>query len=314
MDSMTKVERVQAAINGQDVDRLPIVFWHHFKPHGSPQALASATNTFFGRFDLDIYKIMPDIPYPFPNNGVRTADDWHMLSELDPHAGNFGRMVEATMRTRAQMPDDTPLIVTMFSPFCYAMNFAGRDHIKQHMAENPTVLHDALSTIAHNLAQFAHDLISHGSDGIFFASQGAGDGFATREQYLEFGVPYDLEVLRGARDGWLNILHIHGFQNLMVELFAHYPAAAFSWSDRISGRSLATMRSLAPNVCLMGGLNEQGPMIKGPVDQIAAEMRDAIAQTGGGRRLILANGCSVPDEAESFLSATRELASDMHQG
>jgi uroporphyrinogen decarboxylase len=32
------------------------------------------------------------------------------------------------------------------------------------------------------------------------------------------------------------------------------------------------------------------------VEEIASEMQDALAQTSGGQRLILAPGCSVPDD------------------
>lgn len=315
MASMTKRERVKAALAGGDVDRLPIMFWHHFRPHGSPQKMAAATLDFFGRFDLDIYKIMPDIPYPFPGDAIRTADDWLMISPLDVMEGNLGRMVTATEMTYENLPNDEPLIVTMFSPFCYAMNFAGPAAMRRHLEENPARVHEALGVIAGNLAAFSAALIAHGADGIFFASQGAGDDILTREQYKEFGVPYDLQVLRGAQDGWLNVLHIHGFQNLMTDLFSDYPASVFSWSDRLSGRSLREIREQVPEVCLMGGIDEKGAIVKGPIEDVANEMRDAIAQTGGGRRLILANGCSVADDTdEQRLSATRGLAEQMHQG
>ncbi len=315
MATMTKRERVRAALAGGDVDRLPFMFWHHFRPHGSPQKLAEATLDFFGRFDLDIYKIMPDIPYPFPNESIRAADDWRFLSSLDVLEGNLGRMVTATELAYESLPDDEPLIVTMFSPFCYAMNFAGRENIRRHLADQPSRVHEALGVLAQNLAAYSQALIAHGADGIFLASQGAGDDILTHAQYREFGVPYDLQVLRGAQDGWLNVLHIHGFENLMIDLFADYPADVFSWSDRLSGRSLREMRELAPNVCLMGGIDEKGAITKGPVSEVGDEMRDAIAQTGGGRRLILANGCSVPDGTdEQLLVGTREIAAGMVQG
>ena len=77
LDEMTRTERVMAAVRGEPVDRIPVCFWHHFHPSGSGTRLAEATLKFFDEtFNLDILKIMPDIPYPFPrkfkhlNNGV----------------------------------------------------------------------------------------------------------------------------------------------------------------------------------------------------------------------------------------------------
>src|SRR5688572_24653402 len=68
---MTRTERVRATLDGEEVDRPPFCFWHHFQPHGSGRRLAEATIGFFDEeFDLDIAKIMPDLPYPFPRGGV----------------------------------------------------------------------------------------------------------------------------------------------------------------------------------------------------------------------------------------------------
>ena len=46
-------------------------------------------------------------------------------------------------------------------------------------------------------------------------------------------------------------------------------------------------------------------------EQIQAEAEDAIAQTGG-RKFILANGCSVPDDTDhSLLEAARDIAQNL---
>ena len=80
VDEMTKTERVMAAVNGDEVDRVPVCFWHHFRPEGSGRRLAEATFNFFeATFDLDILKIMPDIPYPFPRRSVTKPDDWLLI-------------------------------------------------------------------------------------------------------------------------------------------------------------------------------------------------------------------------------------------
>nr|MDQ3045697.1 hypothetical protein [Chloroflexota bacterium] len=74
---MTRTERVRAAVTGEPVDRLPVCFWHHFHPEGSGRRLAEATRRFFDEaFDLDIVKVMPDIPYPFPHSSIVEPAGW----------------------------------------------------------------------------------------------------------------------------------------------------------------------------------------------------------------------------------------------
>ena len=129
-------------------------------------------------------------------------------------------------------------------------------------------------------------------------------------QYREFGRPYDVMALQGVRNGWLNILHVHGERDLYFDLALDYPVEVLSWSDRLAGPSLREARLLTSK-CLMGGWHEFGALSNGPEEAIRAEAEDAIAQTGG-RKFILANGCSVPDETDpEWLSAAREIAEDL---
>ena len=72
VEEMSRTERVMAAVRGEPLDRLPVVFWHHFRPEGSGRAMAEATLRFFDdEFDLDLAKVMPDLPYPFPQRSIR---------------------------------------------------------------------------------------------------------------------------------------------------------------------------------------------------------------------------------------------------
>jgi len=95
---MTRTERVEAAVNGAEVDRVPVMFWHHFQPEGSGRAMANATLQFFDEeFDLDIAKVMPDIPYPFPRKSIASVDDWRLIEPIDP--AEISSMMVATFAT-----------------------------------------------------------------------------------------------------------------------------------------------------------------------------------------------------------------------
>src|SRR5207302_10352571 len=60
-----------------------------------------------------------------------------------------------------------------------------------------------------------------GVDGIFFSTQMATTDLVTREEYEEFGRPYDLQRLEAPTTG-LVVLRIHGV-HIMFDLCAHYP-------------------------------------------------------------------------------------------
>lgn len=317
VDYMTRTERVAAAVEGEEVDRVPVCFWHHFQPEGSGRALADATMGFFDEeFDLDIAKIMPDIPYPFPRKSIVEPGDWRMVELIDPARSRFFReRTESAGALRDAVGFDTPIVMTVYSPLTEAMRFAqSKEQLLDHLRAHPVLMHEVLAILAENLANMIREVLTiGGADGVFFSIQGCTGEIMTEAEYREFGRPYDLIALRGAMLGWLNILHIHGQKDLYFDLALDYPVQVLSWSDRIAGPSLREAR-LKTSKCLMGGWNEFGALHSGPVEQIAAEAQDAIAQTGG-RKLILANGCSVPDDTDhQWLEMARAVAHELRPG
>jgi uroporphyrinogen decarboxylase len=96
----------------------------------------------------------------------------------------------------------------------------------------------------------------------------------------------------------------------MFDQSLDYPVQVLSWSDRIAGPSLREAR-VKTSKCLMGGWNEFGALSNGPESGIREEAQDAINQTAG-RRFILANGCSVPDDTdERWLQHAREVVEEL---
>lgn len=312
-EELTKTERVAAAVNGEEVDRIPVCFWHHFEPEGSGRKMAQATLDFFeNEFDLDILKIMPDIPYPFPRKSIHDAEDWRLLEPINPERSRFlNQRATAVRALREAVGFETPIVMTVYNPLSEAMHFTQtRQEFMEYAQQSPALVHEALATIAENQRLCIRTWIEAGADGVFFALQGCSAEFMSIEDYNQFGRPYDLIALQGAVDGWLNIMHVHGNKELYFQQVLDYPVQVVSWSDRIAGPSLREARTMTSK-CLMGGWNEFGALSNGPVDKIRAEAEDAIQQTGG-RKFILANGCSVPDDTDPvWLEAARQLADEL---
>jgi uroporphyrinogen decarboxylase len=312
MTTMTPGERVRAAVKGEPVDRVPFCFWHHFKPEGSGERMAELTLEFFHtRFSLDIIKIMPDLRYPPPEPAVSRAADWANLPRLNLESPSFREQLVCIRQLRATLGPDFPLILTLFSPLTMTFQFAGKERAIGHLRTQPEPFEQGLERISANERELVGAAIEAGASGIFFSCMGATTIDLTPEEYARFGRPYDLAVLENARGGWLNIVHVHADPSqkgdtLYFDRFVDYPVAAMSWSDRLTGPSLREALKLTDK-CLMGGLEERGPLTHGSERAIEQEMRDAVAETNG-RRLILANGCSVPDDTpEEWLHVARRL-------
>lgn len=306
---MQASERVRRTLEGGTVDRPPLCLWHHFRPQGSASALADATLGFFGDLDLDIFKVMPDLPYPAPPGGrIAAAADWHALGALGAGPGEaLHGMVEAVAAVRRARPQAV-VLATVFSPLATALHFtAGAPALLGLAHTSPDSTHHGLRVLGTNLAGLCAACLKAGADGIYFATAGLGEGLLTEDEYRTFGRQYDLEVLQACAAGWCNVVHMHAATALQWRWVADYPTPVFSWSDRRTGVPLHEVAKALPGKTVMGGIDETGPIVRGHRPGVEAEIRDAVAQTGN-RRLILAGGCSVPDDLPTeHLRMARDL-------
>jgi len=306
-------ERVRRTLAGEQVDRPPLCLWHHFRPEGSPAALAAATVDFFGGLDLDLFKVMPDLPYPTPPVGtLRTAEQWLTLPILNARPGGpLGGMREAVATVRALRPDAV-VVATVFSPLALALRFSeGAGGLMRAAQQDIGAVRRGLGVLANNVAGMCEECLGAGADGIFFATAGAGDGLLSEEAYRVLGRPFDLRVLEACTAGWCNILHLHATSDLRWQWMADYPVPVYSWSDRRTGVPLRDVVQALPDKTVMGGIDEVGAVVAGDMAALTAEIQDAVRQTGG-RRLILAGGCSVPDDIKAaHLRGARMLASQL---
>lgn len=313
---MSAGERVRAALAGAHVDRVPLVFWHHFRPAGSGERLAQLTKAFFhDTFDLDIIKIMPDLPYPEPGRQIAVTD-LRSLPHLGLETPIFQEQLTCIRTLRAELGDDYPIILTIFSPLTYAIRWIGREHVIEAARQDPESFEQGLSILAENLRGLLAAALDAGASGIFFSCMGATNQHFTRAEYARLGRPYDLQALADTGKAWLNIVHIHADpeqegDEIYFEDFTDYPVQVISWSDRLTGPELSEALALTTK-CLMGGLAERGPLTHGSEAELENEILGAVAQTKG-RRLILANGCSIPDDTpEQWLHAARRLVEQLH--
>jgi uroporphyrinogen decarboxylase len=320
---MTKRERVQAVLAGRPVDRLPVAFWRHWPiDDQDPEALARVTLEYQRRFEWDFLKVTPSHTYSVDDYGakhvyrgrlvgdrdhtervIKRIEDWDRIQPLNVKKGALARQLRCLRMVLDGRDPDTPVIQTLFDPITMA-RFLADEALVVHFRREPERVARALQALSVTCAAFAKAAIAEGADGIFLSTMGAGYEVMSAEEYRRFGRPGDLAALEAARGGWLNILHLHG-QHPMITEVADYPVQGLSWHDRSAGPSLAEAAKLFPGT-LVAGVEQFNILHFETPAAVAAQVQDAIAQTGG-RRLIVAAGCTYPLTApECNLVAARK--------
>jgi uroporphyrinogen decarboxylase len=308
---MTKRERVLAALGRRPVDRPPVAFWRHVpEVDHTARGLADAMLDFQRSWDLDLIKIMSSgvycvedwgcrVAYRGSPNGakvctqhaVRQVSDWAKLKPLDPGQGALGRELEALRLILAGRSDDVPVLHTVFSPMTIARKLAG-DRVTGDLVDHPDAVMGALDAITETVIRYAAAVVKAGADGIFYASQEASRDVMDEGQHARFSMPYTWRVLESLSGAPVfTLLHLHG-RHIYFDRMATLPAAAVNWHDRLTapslGDALARFRG-----AVVGGLNESETLLSASPPAVAAEVADAIRQTGG-TGAIIAPGCVLP--------------------
>src|SRR5688572_11313342 len=161
---MHKRERLEKTIAGEATDRVPVALWRHFPGDDQRAAdLAQALLDFQRFWDFDFVKISPASSYCIADYGVQDqwvgdiegtreytrravtrSLDWTELPRLDPSRGSLGIQLDTVRLIKDALGDETPFIMTIFSPLAQAKNIAGPENLILHMRQEPDRLKTGL--------------------------------------------------------------------------------------------------------------------------------------------------------------------------
>ena len=323
-DTMSKRERVQAALAGEAVDHPPASMWRHFfEVEATGDGLAEAMVGFQRRFQWDFLKVNERARFPTEDWGaqlqwsadplsgptllkaaVTRPEQWQQIEARDPHRGVMGEHLHALSRITRELEGEVPVVMTVFNPISVAGALLERpETLVEHLGERPQEVQAALEAITETLATFAQECLNAGADGVFFPTTiwGSRD-LLSDEEYDRFARPYDLRILEAVREARFNILHVCNTNNRLLSLL-DYPVHALNWDDRDpTNPALADIRARTDKA-LIGGMARQGVLRYGSPQEVRQQVEDAQQQTKG-QRWLLGPTCAIPpDTPEENLQA-----------
>jgi len=301
-------QRIEAAIAGKVTDCLPVALWRHFPVDDQdPGKLAAHTLAYQRAWDFDLVKFMPSGTYGIEDWGAKTAfegaengarvvkqvgvnspEGWRQLPKLDIRKGVYGAQNQALAVAAKELKGSAPILQTVFSPLTTARKLTG-EPLLEHLRKHPDALEEGLRIITEVTIAFGEEALKAGAHGFFFATQLATTDVLTPAEYDRFGKRWDLEFFNAFKGRTrIDMLHLHGMNPMFDEL-SGYPVGLVNWHDRLTAPTLKTAAGRFKGA-LVGGVEELGLLVKGSEAEVRAQVRDAIAQTGG-RRLLLGPGC-----------------------
>ncbi len=323
-------DRITALLEKQKPDRVPVSFWRHF--YLKEQTVPGLVEAMFGfqkKFDWDFMKINPRASYHVEDWGARfsysknqyikprctffpvqKSSDWEKIKVLDPADGSLGEQLLALTLIKKKLNKNLFFVQTVFSPLSIAGDLVRSQKLLQNeLKHNSAKVHKALENITQSFEKYVVEVLNTGCDGIFFATtEWASRDLISDKQYLEFGKPYDLRILKKVQEARFNILHICKKNNLLT-LFTDYPVQAISW-DATSKTNLNLLEgyNLFKNKIVLGGISHKKTLVQNNSENAILEAKTAY-ELMARKAWILGPGCAVPPGApEKNLKALRNLA------
>ena len=328
---MNKKERVEAALRGDPVDRVPVSVWSHdYKGEWGIQSLMESIVEHFIRYDWDFLKVNPrttylaeawkaryrpgdqnNTPPVFEDGPVRGSSDWKRLRVLEPDRGPLLEQLRLLQLLNHQVGYDAHFIQTVSCPLGVACSLVGGDPtlVQYSIREDRSAFHTGLRAITETLTNYAIACMEQGASGLFYTTSGwASEGWLTPDQYREFGEQYDLEFLDVIKSrSKMTVLH-NGGDHIYFDMLGSYPVHAISWDAFAPGNPHLLEGKKRLGKAVMAGVNQK-TLASGSPGQIEDEIAHTLGEAGTEHLLLAPGSAILPETPTKNLDALRRALS-----
>jgi len=298
--TLTHKERVDRALQGQDLDRPPFTFYHHYK-RPTPQLEAQDHLDFHRTYNTDIVKVMNDFDYPAPTTGK-----WYELKPLD---SPYPNQLTTLQLIRDGLNGDAYFIDTIYGPYMTAMILFGAQpqfaklkesdetpnevisSLREFQKQNPDGWHTALEAITQSTLNHIRHTKDLGASGSLVSVFNAESKFGSVSDYERYTRPYDKRVFDALADTKLTVLHLHYLERPYLDQFKDFNAPVVQYSVKSSGIPISEARKHFSQP-IAGGVDEID-YDKLSTEEMHKQWTEARGQAGS--KYIAAPGCSVPN-------------------
>jgi len=325
MAEMKPNERFEAVFKGETPDYIPIsLFGGIFETRFTgisinefgkdPEKMAKATMTFYEQIGGDTMYLLSDmclLPQAFGNKpgwstedlvhitlgdfAINELEDWDKLEPKDPMKDGRMYMYPKTCEIISKKYPDVPIGISLPSPLTCATLVCPMDQLLMWLIEEPETIKKGLKVLTKTVIDWVNVSEDYGATFSGYLTTRASREITTEDQYREFGMPYDLEVMKNTN--MPHIAHICGVEP-MFNVIAEYPkdkCVGISWWDRGAKINLKQAKAeYGDRFTLMAGIDHTTTLATGTPEQVDAEIKDAIETAAkGGKRMIVGPGCEI---------------------
>lgn len=320
---MTKRELLQKAFNNEEVDRVPVGFWHHFvlgedqfkglEDEGILQEVIEGHKTYYETTNPDMMKLMNEGFFGYPpimDNDLRTGED---LLKIKSIGANHPWITEQVKHVKKLTEIFSPEVMTFYNVFAplqvirIRFDFLDLEYDRYaKLAEDfPEEFYKAGMEIQKDIKILVEKLLTETKlDGIYYCVQNIQSDFYDKKTYDKYIKPTEIEVLELANElSDNNILHICGYANYVNDLtfYKDYDAKVYNWATHTEKISVNEGRKIFKNKCILGGFDNNPKTIidSGTKDELSDYVKELIRENGY-KGYVIGADCSIPNDIDDL--------------
>ena len=340
LDKMTPKERMQAFLQGKEVDRLlvsPLIL--NFASRSSNlkvrefctngKNMGEANIACFKKYRHDIVYIFsttstlaealgtkmyfpeddgPQVEVTF----IQTREYLKKFKPVNPEKdGRLPVYLEAVKRCVDAIGDEVFIVPVIGAPFTTSAALRGTDVFIKELYTDPELVHTVMKVATQSAKNLIDAYVRVGGVPVTVEPVATGS-MISEKHFREFVLPYLKEVYAHIHShGLPGVLHICGKTKRVIKCMVESGADVLSIDDI---DLLEAKEMVGEKVCLMGNVSPADGMLKGNPDIIGSMVKECISKASKNPRgFIVATGCEVPIKTPhgnmvAFLEAGRRFA------
>lgn len=330
---MNRKELIDKFLNNEEVERVPVSFWHHFVSFHNHynyndekifNRVLNEQKKFIDEVKPDFIKIMSDGFFGHPSLCIKNIQTISELSEVKAVGEShewINKQVEYVKEVCEYAGDDVYKYYNIFSPLQYIrLRFEEYDEdftkFVRLLREDVDVVTRAALEIASDIKILIKRIFAETSiDGIYYSVQAVQDKTINHEFHKKYVESLDLLLLNYINEFTDNILlHICGYAKYTNELnwYKDYPVKAFNWAVFTENISLEEGKKILNDKPVLGGFdNAKGSILYTGSEEELKEYIYNILDNAGTKGVGLGADCTISEDIDkSRLELIRKIAGE----
>ena len=330
---MNRKELIDKFLNNEEVERVPVSFWHHFVSFHNHynyndekifNRVLNEQKKFIDEVKPDFIKIMSDGFFGHPSLCIKNIQTISELSEVKAVGEShewINKQVEYVKEVCEYAGDDVYKYYNIFSPLQYIrLRFEEYDEdftkFVRLLREDVDVVTRAALEIASDIKILIKRIFAETSiDGIYYSVQAVQDKTINHEFHKKYVESLDLLLLNYINEFTENILlHICGYAKYTNELnwYKDYPVKAFNWAVFTENISLEEGKKILNDKPVLGGFdNAKGSILYTGSEEELREYIYNILDNAGTKGVGLGADCTISEDIDkSRLELIRKIAGE----